>query len=77
MSSEEYKIVYDARVDIAAGIHPVEKVMAALETLRGDERYLPITPFSPIPLAAKARDKGFKAEEKVVNSGEFHTVFYK
>lgn len=74
---DEIKITYDARNDLAAGIHPVNKVLSELDTLSEGEKYLLITPFPPKPLIAKAAEKGFSAEEKYISDTEYHTVFYK
>lgn len=74
---EIIKIKYDAREDLANGVHPANKVISELETLKENEKYLLITPFPPMPLILKAKEKGFKAEQKVVSQAEHHTIFFK
>lgn len=70
-------IIYDAREDLANGIHPVAKVLTALDELKPGERYRLITPFPPNPLIEKGKNKGFDAEIKVISESEFHTEFFK
>ena len=50
---------HDARAAIAAGGHPMARVMADLAALRGAEVYALVTPFVPAPLVDLAREKGF------------------
>lgn len=50
---------HDARAAIAAGEHPMARVMADLAALRGAEVYALVTPFVPAPLVDLAREKGF------------------
>ena len=73
----EKVIEYDAREDLANGAHPVDKVMAALSELKDGEKYLLITPFPPVPLIMKAKEKGFSAGEEKISGHEFHTYFFK
>lgn len=77
MSRPEPKIIYDAREDLAQGFHPADKVMNEIATLASGERYLLITPFPPLPLIQKAKDKGFSSEEEKISQIEYHTYFYK
>jgi uncharacterized protein len=70
-------IIYDAREDLANGAHPVDKVMAALSELKDGERYLLITPFPPVPLIMKAKERGFSSKEEKISGDEYHTYFYK
>ena len=71
------KIIFDARIDLSKGIHPVEKVLAELDSLEAGKRYLLITLFPPVPLIAKAKEKGFQSEEKKIDDSEYHTYFFR
>ncbi|MCX8011282.1 MAG: DUF438 domain-containing protein [Ignavibacteria bacterium] len=77
--SDEKKIAvtYDARPDLAKGIHPAEKVLSELETLNDNEQYLLITPFPPIPLINLAKGKGFSSTTKQVDVNRVETYFFK
>jgi hypothetical protein len=75
--NNEKVIVYDAREDLAKGVHPVDKVLAALSELNDNEKYLLITPFPPVPLIMKAKERGFSAKEEKINGDEYHTYFFK
>jgi len=70
-------ITYDAREDLSKGIHPVDKVIAALSDLKIGWEYLLITPFPPVPLIVKAKEKGFQSREEKINEDEYHTYFFK
>lgn len=70
-------VVYDARPDLANGVHPAEKVITALLNLADGEKYRLITPFPPVPLIMKAKERGFRSEETRINDAEFHTLFFK
>lgn len=52
---------HDARPGLAAGEHPVARVMADLAALGDGEVYALVTPFVPAPLVELARGKGFAA----------------
>jgi hypothetical protein len=73
----EKVITYDAREDLVKGVHPVDKVLTALSELKDGEKYLLITPFPPVPLIMKAKERGFGAQEEKINDDEFHTFFFK
>lgn len=77
METLKPKIIYDAREDLANGFHPAEKVLSELATLSPGERYLLITPFPPMPLIMKAKEKGFTSEEERISQAEYHTYFFK
>ena len=70
-------ITYDAREDLSKGIHPVDKVITALSDLKIGWEYLLITPFPPVPLIVKAKEKGFQSREEKINEDEYHTYFFK
>ncbi len=69
------EMVYDAREDLASGVHPAAKVLGDLEQLSENGTYLLITPFPPNPLIMKAQDAGFEAETKQISQTEFHNIF--
>jgi hypothetical protein len=50
---------HDARAAIAAGEHPMARVMSDLGALGEGEVYALVTPFVPAPLVDLARGKGF------------------
>lgn len=75
--NNEKVIVYDAREDLTKGVHPVDKVLTALAELNNDEKYLLITPFPPVPLIMKAKERGFNAKEEKISGAEYHTYFFK
>lgn len=74
-SASTIVLQYDARADLAKGIHPAEKVINELLAMPQGAEYTLITPFPPMPLINKAADKGFAAKQIVVNQTEYHTVF--
>jgi uncharacterized protein len=71
----EQTIVYDAREDLKNGIHPVDKVLSGLKSLKEGYQYLLITPFPPVPLILKAKEIGFGAQENKISDNEYHTLF--
>ena len=71
----EQTIVYDAREDLKIGIHPVDKVLSGLKSLKEGYKYLLITPFPPVPLILKAKEIGFVAQENKISDNEYHTLF--
>lgn len=50
----------DAREAIAAGEHPLPRVMAAVGALEPGQAHLLITPFIPAPLLDKVRERGLQ-----------------
>jgi uncharacterized protein (DUF2249 family) len=52
---------YDARADLAAGVHPAQRVMVELARLKTGEAFELVTPFPPMPLVDKAREAGYAA----------------
>ena len=65
----------DARPVIAAGAHPLEKVMQDLATLGAGVVYELITPFVPAPLIEIACGKGFEAWSAPIEGGVVRTYF--
>ena len=70
---ENIKLTYDAREDLENGVHPVSKVVKDIETLSGDELYLLITPFIPLPLIDIVNKKGFIAHSEKTEENKFST----
>ena len=68
---ENIKLTYDAREDLENGVHPVAKVVKDIETLSGDEVYLLITPFVPLPLLDIVNKKGFAAHSEKNEENKF------
>lgn len=66
---------HDARAAIAAGEHPMPKVMADLSALDGGQVYELLTPFVPAPLVELAREKGFSSFSVVEAEGMVRTFF--
>lgn len=66
---------HDARAAIAAGEHPMARVMADLAALGGGDVYLLVTPFVPAPLVDLARGKGFAAWSAVEGEELVRTFF--
>lgn len=65
----------DARPLLEEGIHPLGQVLAEVEHLEGDQVYELVTPFLPLPLIEKVKEKGFAAKSKEINSNEVRTYF--
>ena len=70
---ENIKLSYDARADLENGVHPVSKVVKDIETISGDELYLLITPFIPLPLIDIVNKKGFAAHSEKTEENKFST----
>jgi hypothetical protein len=60
-ASRALAVTYDARPDLAQGMHPAQRVMSDLQTLGADDMYLLVTPFTPAPLIDLASGKGYTA----------------
>lgn len=69
--------IHDAREDIAAGGHPVERVMAALQVLPPGGGYGLVSPFVPEPLVNKAGLLGCEAWTEERGPEDFLTTFYR
>lgn len=70
---ENIKLSYDAREDLENGVHPVSKVVKDIETISGDEIYLMVTPFIPLPLIDIVNKKGFAAHSEKSEENKFST----
>lgn len=69
--------IHDARPEIAAGGHPVERVMAALQALPPGGGYGLVSPFVPDPLVEKARMLGCEAYTEERGPEDFLTTFHR
>ncbi|PID57898.1 MAG: hypothetical protein CR986_08245 [Ignavibacteriae bacterium] len=67
------KITYDARIDLENGLHPAGRVTKEILTLRENEMYLLITPFTPQPLIDIVKEKNFKAYTEIKSENEVFT----
>lgn len=67
----------DARPMLAAGEHPLSKVMAGLATLGAGEVYLLVTPFPPAPLVDVAKGQGYAAWTDPSDPAAVKTYFTK
>lgn len=66
----------DARPLLAAGEHPLDRVLRETRDLDPGEIYEIITPFPPIPMIEKLEAEGF-ASFSEQSGGVFHTYFKK
>lgn len=64
----------DARADIAAGQHPLPRVMAAAGALSPGQAHLLVTPFVPAPLLDKVRALGLFVWTEQVGPQEFRNL---
>lgn len=67
----------DARPMLAAGEHPLADVLSQTAELGTGQIYELITPFMPMPLIQKVKDRGFEAYTDATNESEVHTYFIK
>ena len=65
----------DARPILAAGDHPLQRVMEECATLDIGEIYEIITPFPPVPMIEKLTALGFENYMEPSSDGLFHTYF--
>ena len=69
------EVRYDARMDLAAGMHPAQRVVSELGQLQPGSLYELVTPFVPAPLVDMARAKGFEAYSIKESDNEVRTLF--
>lgn len=69
--------VYDAREDLAKGMHPATKVLTESANLNVGEIFLLITNFVPGPLMARGESLGLKVFNKQLEHNKFGSYFYK
>ncbi len=64
----------DAREAIAAGEHPLPRVLAAVGALEPGQAHLLITPFVPAPLLDKVRDRGLQVWTDARGADTFYNL---
>jgi len=77
VDEKKIRIFYDAREDLDAGVHPVNKVVQETSKLKEGEIYLLITPFTPAPLIDMISAKGFQVYSEDMMDGRVMTYFMK
>ena len=65
----------DAREMIASGGHPLDQVLAGIQTLGPEQIFLLVSPFTPTPMIEKVRAAGDLAWSEQVGPGEFKTYY--
>ena len=70
-------VSYDARDDLALGMHPAQRVVRELTAMDPEKLYKLTTPFLPVPLIDMIKSKGFIAWSTQQAQGEIHTYFGK
>ncbi len=68
---------FDARVLMARGEEPREKILAAAAALRPGEGIAVVTPFLPSPLIERLRAEGFTARPERQSDGVWRTLFWR
>jgi hypothetical protein len=76
-ATKKIAVTYDARNDLAAGVHPAQRVMAELQDLSSEGIYELVTPFTPSPLIDMAVQKGFTVWTSEAGPSEVHNYFSK
>jgi len=76
-NSDSISETLDAREMLQAGQHPLANVLTGTSALQSGQIFELITPFAPMPLIEKVKDKGFQAYIISVTDSEIHTYFCK
>jgi len=76
-SPELVETEFDAKEMLAAGEHPVNQVIADLNSLNPDRIYKLIAPFLPAPLIDKATSLNVKHWVEKLDDQNFNIYFYK
>jgi uncharacterized protein (DUF2249 family) len=74
---ENIKTTLDARPILAAGEHPLARVLEETKSLLPGEIYELITPFPPVPMIEKLKNAGFDCFSESDESGLFRNYFIK
>ncbi len=77
LQKEKIKIILDARPMLAAGEHPLERVIKETGTLTPGDVYEIITPFIPSPMIDRITAMGFDAFVRQEGPSEVRTYFHK
>jgi len=72
---EHIKMTLDARPILAAGEHPLARVLDETKNLHSGEIYELITPFPPVPMIEKLKIAGFECYSEPDTSGLFRNYF--
>lgn len=75
LRQENIKITLDARPILAAGEHPLARVLDETKDLLPGEIYEFITPFPPVPMIEKLKNAGFECYSESDASGIFRNYF--
>ena len=75
LDKTKIKITLDARPILAAGEHPLQRVVEESTKLAPGEIYEIITPFPPTPMIEKLTASGFQGFSETDPTGMFHTYF--
>jgi uncharacterized protein (DUF2249 family) len=68
-------VTLDVREDIRKGRDPFARIMETVARLKGDERLRLIAPFKPVPLFGVMAQRGFSAEARPGQSGDWEVLF--
>jgi len=75
LDKTKIKITLDARPILAAGEHPLQRVIEESSRLLPGEIYEIITPFPAMPMIEKLTASGFESFSETDSGGMFHTYF--
>lgn len=76
-SEEKITVRFDASELIASGGHPLTQVMQDIKAWKSGDIYELTTPFLPVPLLDKLKEKGFQVWSNEVEPGHFKNYFFK
>jgi hypothetical protein len=77
MQMDHIRATLDARPMLAAGEHPLGKVLAMLKEWPEGAIFELLTPFAPAPLLDQVRQKGFEVYSETVEPELVKSYFYK
>jgi hypothetical protein len=75
LDKAKIQITLDARPIIAAGDHPLQRVISECETLENGNIFEIITPFPPLPMVEKMGALGYRTFTETTDLGLYHTYF--
>ena len=73
--SETRGTILDVREDLAAGEHPLPKILKTAESVPKGGSFTLIAPFEPLPLYGVLGDLGFSYDCRVAGAGCYQVVF--
>ncbi|HOX56909.1 MAG TPA: DUF2249 domain-containing protein [Candidatus Paceibacterota bacterium] len=68
-------VTLDVREDIRSGREPFERIMRAVAGLKGNEQFMLVAPFEPVPLYAVLARQGFSHQSKATPGGDCEVLF--